>query len=89
MPLQSSEGLWCTHKFQCTPKGSLAKPLFSIGQECDNESFVVFSRHGGAIINERTKQMRRFPRLPNGAYEIEMWLPPLKLVEEAGFRRQG
>ena len=59
------------------------------GQECDNESFVVFSRHGGAIVNERTRQMRRFPRLPNGAYEIEMWLPPVKLVEEAGFPRQG
>ena len=83
VPMCSPEGLWTMQQWQCTPEGTMARPLLSIGQECDSDNYVIFSRRGGAIVNEHTGQMRRFPRLQNGAYEIEMWLPPIKMIEEA------
>ena len=63
----------------------------SIGEECDKECMVVFSKRGGAIINSNTGAVRRFPRLQDGTYEITMMLPPASLVEKTkpGFLGQG
>ena len=93
LPIQSPEGLWNRHRFQCTPKGSVARPLFSIGQECDAGHLVVFGSNGGAIVNKESGAVRRFPRLESGAYEIDLWVPPHDLIERAkqemGFPRQS
>ena len=70
----------------------MPRPLLSIGQECDDDNFVVFSKYGGAVISELTGAVEHFGRLANGAYEMQMWLPPQKVVAEAQaqvFPRQG
>ena len=69
----------------------MARPLLSIGEECNAGNFVLFGMSGGAIINQTTGAVRQFPRLPNGAYEIEMWIPPAEIIErmKPGFTRQG
>ena len=63
------------------PAGKITRPLLSIGEECDKGNIVVFSKTGGAIIAENTGALRKFPRLQSGAYEIEMWIPPVDLIE--------
>ena len=89
LPTQSSEGHWTRQKWNVAPAGTLAKPLLSIGSECDGDNLVIFGKKGGMIINQVTKCMRRFPRLSNGTYEIEMYLPPAQMVEHVspGFTR--
>ena len=93
VPMQSPEGHWTRQRWQVAPKGKLTRPLMSIGEECDNDSFVIFGKGGGAIVDQTSGTIRKFPRLANGAYEIQMWLPPPSLVAErlaaAGFTRQG
>ena len=91
VPTQSPEGHWTRQRWQIAPSGSLAKPLFSIGEECDKDCYVVFSKRGGAIINEHTGAIRKFPRLANGTYEITMRLPPASIITSAsqGFPRPG
>ena len=68
-----------------------SKPLFSIGEERDKDCYVVFSKRGGAIINEHTGAVRKFPRLANGTYEMTMRLPPASIALSAnqGFPGQG
>ena len=75
VPMMSREGLWTRQKWQVAPEGKLARPLLSIGEECDKGAYVVFGRQGGAIIAEDGQAIRKFPRLDSGVYEIEMWLP--------------
>ena len=74
-----------------TPEGKLAKPLMSIGCECDQDQVVIFHKKGGAIVNQQNGAIRRFPRLENGSYEIEIYLPPNSLIEstQPGFTRPG
>ena len=88
--MQSPEGHWTRQRWQMTPAGKVARPLLSIGEECDRGNVVVFSGTGGAIVNQTTGAMRKFPRLASGAYSIEMWL--LHLIEAAlasGGNRRG
>ena len=91
VPMQSPEGHWTKQVWQMTPEGKVTRPLLSIGEECDRGNIVVFSKSGGAIVGQSTGAMRKFPRLPSGAYEIEMWLPPVALCEarlpSGGFRQ--
>ena len=90
--MQSPEGHWTKQQWQVAPEGTVARPLLSIGEECDRGNIVVFSKKGGAIVGQETGAMRKFPRLPSGAYEIEMWMPPVDLVKArlaAGGKRQG
>ena len=96
IPTQSPEGVWSRQRWQVAPKGQIAKPLLSIGEECDKNQIVVFSKNGGAIINQATWAARKFPRLNNGTYEIEMRLPPPGALNKlcnasaaSGFTRQG
>ena len=91
LPTQSPEGHWTRQRWQVTPEGKLAKPLMSIGCECDQDQVVVFHKKGGAIVNQQNGAIRRFPRLENGSYEIEMYLPPQSLIEstQPGFTRPG
>ena len=92
VPMQSPEGLWTRQTWQIAPEGTVARPLLSIGEECDRGNVVVFGKAGGAIIHLESKTARGFPRKATGAYEIEMWLPPVELVGQmasAGFTRQG
>ena len=81
VPMQSPEGHSTRQKWQVAPEGKVARPLLSIGEECDRGNIVVFSKTGGAIMGQNNGAMRKFPRLPSGAYEIEMWLPPIELVQ--------
>ena len=95
VPTQSAEGVWSRQKWQVAPKGQIAKPLLSIGEECDKDQVVIFSKAGGAIINSATWSARKFPRLSNGTYEIEMRLPPPEAIAKlnglrtSGFTRPG
>ena len=89
VPMMSREGLWTRQRWQVAPEGKLARPLLSIGEECDKDQYVVFGKHGGAIIAEDGQAIRSFPRLENGVYEIEMWLPSAETLSQAqGFHRQ-
>ena len=91
LPAQSLEGVWSRQRWQIAPEGTLSKPLLSIGEECDRDQFVVFSAKGGAVVNQSTGMVRKFPRLQNGTYEMEMWIPPIDAIERVapGFTRQG
>ena len=84
IPTQSSEGVWTTQRWQLT---NVTRPLLSIGEECDLNQYVIFGKTGGIILNLETGEARRFGR-PNGAYEIEMWIPPPP-GSTPGFPRQG
>ena len=83
VPMQSPEGHWTAQRWQMAPEGSVARPLLSIGEECDSGNIVMFGPKGGTIYNQHNHTARHFPRLENGAYEIEMWLPPKSLVDNA------
>ena len=91
VPAQSCEGVWSKRKWQLAPPGKVAKPLLSIGTECDDNNVVLFGKAGGAIFNLDGQGVRRFTRLSNGAYEVQMRIPPAALTEQLcpGFTRQG
>ena len=73
LPTLSNEGIWTE---QCCEVAPITRPLMSIGEECDKNQIVVFGARGGVMVNLQTQAVRRFPRQPNGVYEIEMWIPP-------------
>ena len=62
-----------------------------MGEECDKEQFVIFGRRGGVVVDTANNSMRKFPRLENGAYEMEMWVPPVQILQgnTEGFTQQG
>ena len=82
LPTQSSEGVWTQQRWQLA---EVTKPLLSIGEECDKNQYVVFGKSGGIVYSMETGECRKLPRV-NGAYEIEMWIPP---PPSSGFARQG
>ena len=61
----------------------VSKPLFSIGEECDSNRYVLFGPTCGAILHLDTSAVEWFPRLPNGSYEMTMWIPPPPSSPEA------
>ena len=91
LPVQSPEGLWTRQKWQVAPAVQIARPLLSVGEECDKEQFVIFGRRGGVVVDTANNSMRKFPRLENGAYEMEMWVPPVQILQgnTEGFTQQG
>ena len=50
VPMQSAEGHWTRQRWQMAPEGQVARPLLSIGEECDKDNVVVFTKTGGAIV---------------------------------------
>ena len=54
----------------------IAKPLLSVGEECDKNQWAVFTKTGGFFYSLETGQVRHFDRNTNGAYVQEMWVPP-------------
>ena len=86
VPMRSGEGVWTETRWQIAP---VTRPLLSVGEECDANKLVILAKTGGAILSLETGSVRRFPR-KNGAYEIEMWVPPPPgRGGDAGFPRQG
>ena len=86
MPMRSNEGVWSETRWQIAP---VTRPLLSVGEECDSNKLVIFAKTGGAIMSLETGTVRRFPR-KNGAYEMEMWVPPPPSQPKAtGFTRPG
>ena len=86
LQMQSREGVWTNQRWQVAP---VTKPLLSIGEETEQNQLVVFGRTGGAILSLETGSVRTFPRV-NGAYEMELWLPPPPgLRNEAVFAGRG
>ena len=86
VPMRSGEGVWTETRWQIAP---VTRPLLSVGEECDANKLVILAKTGGAILSLETGSVRRFPR-KNGAYEIEMWVPPPPgRGVDAGFPRQG
>ena len=67
----------------------IAKPLLSVGEECDQDQWVVFTKKGGMIYSLTTGETRWFERNKNGAYEMEMFIPPAPDVVASGFPRPG
>ena len=78
-PTMSKEGVVRTQTWQLA---EVNRPLWSIGEECDKDQYVMFGKHGGAVLDIHTGEMRRFPRR-DGVYEMQMWIPP------PDFRRQS
>ena len=79
LPMQSDEGPWTKQNWQ-VGRG-ITRPLMSVAQECDKGNLVVFGSSGGAIFSLAGDGVIRFPRV-GGTYEISMWLPPVKAVNE-------
>ena len=52
---------------------NVTKPLFSVGQACDEGNIVVFGSRGGMILNVATKQATSFKRV-NRNYEVDFWV---------------
>ena len=61
----------------------VAKPLFSIAEECDQRRVVLFGATGGAILHLDTEELEWFPRVPGGGYEMTVWVPPAPGSPEA------
>ncbi len=87
LPMQSGEGVWTQQRWQLA---DVTRPLLSVGEECDRNQYVIFGKTGGIVLNLETGETRKFPRV-NGAYEMEMWIPPPVNAVSAstGFGRQG
>ena len=70
-----------------------AKPLLSVGEECDLDQWVVFTAQGGFIYHPQTQAVRYIKRdaSTNYVYEISMWVPPAPQVaaQAQGFPGQG
>ena len=62
----------------------VTKPLFSVGQACDDGNLVIFGSKGGMVYNVNSKTISPFKRV-NRNYEMELWLKK----GEQGFPRQG
>ena len=70
------------------------KTLFSVGEECDQNQWVIFTRRGGVIYSLETGAARPFGRQADGQYVHSIWLPPpgseeSRLVQGPGFARHG
>ena len=85
VPMQSSEGVRTRQPWQVAP---ITRQLLSVGEECDRDNVVIFGRQGGAILNLTSGNLRRFSRV-NGTYEIEMWIPPVEMVQQEAMNSQG
>ena len=89
LPTFSPEGIQSVQKWNLA---DVTKPLLSVGEECDKNQYVVFGKHGGMILSLDTMEVRPFPRMPRGGYEMEMWIPPPGYMagrSDAGFSRPG
>ena len=57
----------------------VSRPLNSVSEICDAGGeygqYVIFGRHGGAIINLETGRQTKFPR-EDGIYSLEFWVKP-------------
>ena len=62
----------------------VTKPLFSVGQACDEGNLVIFGSRGGVVYNMNSKVVSPFKRV-NRNYEMERWLKK----GAQGFPRQG
>ena len=54
----------------------IAKPLLSVGEECDEDQWVIFTKYGGMIYSLSTGEVRRFERSKDGAYEMDHYIAP-------------
>ena len=81
LPTLSNEGVATEQKWQIA---EIARPLCSVGEECDKEQLVVFGKTGGMCINLLDNTCRYFPRTPSGAYEMDMWFPTPELLAQLG-----
>ena len=79
----TEDGQWTVTRHQVA---DVVVPLDSVGEFCDAGNYVLFSRHGGCIIDENTQmQTSCFPR-EGGVYVHSTWIPP---PEVPGFTRQA
>ena len=51
-------------------------PLLSVGEECDSDQWVVFTKTSGMILSSATGTVRVFGRNSYGSYEMDMYVPP-------------
>ena len=63
---------------------NVTRPLFSVGQACDDGNLVIFGSMGGMILNVNTHQVSSFKRV-NRNYELDFGIPN----SSQGFTRQG
>ena len=71
----------------------VSRPLNSVSEICDAGGqwgqYVIFGRHGGAIINLETGRQTPFPR-EDGIYTLDFWVRPNEGEGSASdFRRPG
>ena len=71
-----------------TQIAQVAKPLTSVGETCDRGNLVVFSAHGGAILNLHTKGVIPFQRR-NRNYELDYYIKHDQGSSAMDFHRQG
>ena len=80
LPTYSLEGCYAVRRLQ---QAEVAKPLFSVGEECDQSRLVLFGQTGGAILHLDTEEVEWFPRTETGSYEMTIWVPPAPGSPEA------
>ena len=65
-------------------------PLLSVGEECDKDQWVIFTKFGGMIQNLATGTVRDFGRSEYGNYEMDMYVPLFEPgLAGPGFTRPG
>ena len=70
MPMKTSSGETLNWPFIA---GDVRNMLKSVGTTCDQGNWVVYTKDGGWIINEKTRKRTPFNRVQN-TYAIDVWV---------------
>ena len=68
--IQTNEGKDTTVLYQIA---EVSRPLTSVSATCDKGNWVVYTPHGGFIMNCRTGERTSFER-QGGIYELDLWI---------------
>ena len=68
--IQTNEGRDATVLYQIA---EVSRPLTSVSATCDKGNWVVYTPHGGFIMNTRTGERTNFER-QGGIYELDLWV---------------
>lgn len=86
LPTFSNELVRTNQRWQIA---DIAKPLLSVGEECDSNQWVVFTKRFGFIHSLSTGATRYFEREEDGSFGIDMWVPPPVPPSEPGLPGRG
>ena len=68
--IQTNEGRDAKVLYQIA---EVSRPLTSVSATCDKGNWVVYTPHGGFIMNTKTGERTNFER-QGGIYELDLWV---------------